>query len=332
MSASLSSVSSSLPKAMPTLAVVYSAPEPLASGLPISASSRSATRDRVVRRHRLRQDDRELVAAEAGRGVPGTDRALDAPADLVQHLVAEVVAPAVVDPLEVVEVDVQQPCRLPLVVPQLDRVLQPLVEEGAVREAGQRVVQGELPQLVLRLALARDVEEVALEVERPSVLVHHDDALVAEMDDAPVARDEPVLEAERLVRLVRVHVRGEHAVAILRVEEAREELRFGRPVLDAVAQDRLDLPAREDVGADRVDLVEIDDEGELLDQRAVAPDGLVRRQVVVARAERKRGRRHTSRNRSPWRRAPPPDGVSDGRRLSAPPGPGQSTAMVSRCT
>ena len=66
-------------------------------------------------------------------------------ADLAQHLVAEVVSPAVVDPLEVVEVDVEQPGRLPLVVPELDRVLEPLVEEGAVRQAGQRVVQGELP-------------------------------------------------------------------------------------------------------------------------------------------------------------------------------------------
>ena len=75
-------------------------------------------------------------------------------------------APAVVDPLEVVEVDVEQPGRVPFVVPELDRVLEPLVEEGAVRQAGQRVVQGELPQLLLRLALARDVEEVAVQVER----------------------------------------------------------------------------------------------------------------------------------------------------------------------
>ena len=109
---------------------------------------------RVLGRHGLRQDDRELVAAETGGRVSGAYRTLDPPADLVQHLVAEVVAPAVVDALEVVEVDVEQPSRLSLVVPQLDRVLQPLVEEGAVRQAGQRVVEGELPQLLLRLALA----------------------------------------------------------------------------------------------------------------------------------------------------------------------------------
>ena len=97
-------------------------------------------------------------------------------------------------------------------------MLEPLVEEGAVRQAGQRVVQRELPQLLLRLALARDVEEVAVEVERLSLLADHDDALVAEMDDPAVAGDEPVLEAERLVRLVRPHVRIEHALAVFRME------------------------------------------------------------------------------------------------------------------
>ena len=113
---------------------------------------------------------------------------------------------------------------MPLLVPELDRVLEPLVEEGAVRQAGQRVVQGELPQLVLRFALARDVEQVAVEVERPPVVVDNDDALVAEMDDAPVTGDEPILEAERLVRLVRAHVGVEHALAVFRMEQAREEL------------------------------------------------------------------------------------------------------------
>ena len=126
---------------------------------------------------------------------PGRTKTLDALADLPQHLVAEVVSPAVVDPLEVVEVDVEQPGRVPLGVTELDRVFEPLVEEGAVRQAGQRVVQGELPQLLLRLPLARDVEEVAVEVERLPVLVDDDHALVAEMDDPAIAGDEAVLEA-----------------------------------------------------------------------------------------------------------------------------------------
>ena len=134
----------------------------------------------------------------------------------MQDVVTEVVSPAVVDPLEVVEVDVEQACRLPLGVPQLDRVPEPLVEEGSVRQAGQRVVQRELPQLFLGLALFRDVEQVALEVDRLSLLVEHDDTLVAQVNNASVAGDEPVLEAERLVGLVGVHMGGQDALAVLR--------------------------------------------------------------------------------------------------------------------
>src|SRR4029079_15825922 len=147
----------------------------------------------------------------------------------------------------------EQACRVPLVVPELDRVLEPLVEEGTVRQAGERVVEGELPQLLLRFALARDVEELALQVERLTVLVDDDDALVAEMDDPAVPGDEPILEAERLLGLVRMRVRGEHALAVVRMEQPREQLGILRPFLDAEAEDRLDLPAREDIRADRVD-------------------------------------------------------------------------------
>ena len=243
--------------------------------------------------HGLGQDDGELVAAEAGGGVAGAHCMLDSLAKLVQHLVAEVVTPAVVDPFEVVEVDVEEPRRLAVSVPELNRMPQPFVEEGAVREAGERVVEGELPQLVLRLALLRDVEEIALQVERLAVVVEHDHALVAEMHDLAFARDEPVFDAQRLVRLVRVRVGCEHTLTVVRVEQPREEVGVGRPFLDAVAEHRLDLAAGEDVRADRVQLVEVDDERKLLDQRAIAAADLVRGQVlVVMLAERDRCRRH----------------------------------------
>jgi len=73
----------------------------------------------------------------------------------------------------------------------------------------------------------------------------------------------------------------------------------------------LDLGAREDVGADRVECIDVDDEGELLDQRAVAAADLPGGQVVVALAERKRRRRHRLEIRRFWEETPPPDGVSN---------------------
>jgi hypothetical protein len=88
-------------------------------------------------------------------------------------------------------------------------------------------------------------------------------------------------------------VRGEHTLAIFGMEQPGEQLGVGRPFLDGVAENRLDLAAREDVRADRVELVEVDDERELLDQRAVAAIDLVRGQAVVALAKRKRRRRHS---------------------------------------
>src|SRR6059058_5862384 len=102
------------------------------------------------------------------------------------------------------------------------------------------------------------------------------------------------------------------------MEHTREELGIRRPFLGAVTEQRLDLRAGEDVRADRIELVEVDDERELFDQRAVAPRDLGRGEFVIARAKRKRSRRHTSGNRSGWARARPPDGVSHA--LRAPSG------------
>src|SRR4029077_20971791 len=80
----------------------------------------------------------------------------------------------------------------------------------------------------------------------------------------------------------RVRVGGEHAFAILGVEQAREQVGVGLPFVDAETEDRLDLRAREDVRADGVQRVDVDDERELLDQRAIAPRDLLRGEVVVA--------------------------------------------------
>jgi hypothetical protein len=52
-------------------------------------------------------DDRELLAAVAARQVDGPDVGGQAHGELAQHLVADVVAEAVVDLLEVVDVDHQ---------------------------------------------------------------------------------------------------------------------------------------------------------------------------------------------------------------------------------
>ena len=97
--------------------------------------------------------------------------------------------------LEVVQVDEEQRGLLLVLLAERGRLLQLLVEERAVREPRQRVVERHLSQLRLCLALGGDVEQVALEVERPAVVAEHDDALVAHPDDPAVAGEQPVLDA-----------------------------------------------------------------------------------------------------------------------------------------
>ncbi len=112
---------------------------------------------------RLEQDG-ELVAAEARRGVAGAHASGDAAPDLGQHLVADRVAERVVDRLEVVEVEEQDRGGARAVG---QRRLDALREERAVREAGERVVEGLMAEPLLQVGHLR---ERALE---PAVLEHH---------------------------------------------------------------------------------------------------------------------------------------------------------------
>jgi hypothetical protein len=66
-------------------------------------------------------------------------------------------------------------------------------------------------------------------------------------------------------------MRSKHAIAILGMQGANEEIRIIPPLLDGVAEEGLDPATREDVGASLVQRVDVDDERQLLDERAIAP-------------------------------------------------------------
>ena len=204
-------------------------------------------------------------------------------------------------------------------LPERERVLELLVEERAVRKPGERVVQGELPQLLLRLPLRGDVEEVALQVERRPVVVEDDDSLVADPDRPAVLGDQAVLDAQRLVRRVRVRVRCEHPLAVVGMERADEEIGVVRPLGGRVAEHRLDLLAGEDVRARRVERVDVDDQGKLLDQGAIAP------RVIRAEDGCRRRLRLTA-SRSGLRRPVPRWWSSAGGRSAPPSGSGEWSA------
>ena len=118
-------------------------------------------RDRLVLVGEAVDQDPELVAAEAGDDVPGPQVRAQPWSDRPQQFVAAVVADAVVDELEAVEVEEQDPDRGAGDGAALERDLERLDEAGPVREAGERVVEDAVPQgPVGRVALDRVGEDV----------------------------------------------------------------------------------------------------------------------------------------------------------------------------
>jgi hypothetical protein len=87
--------------------------------------------------------DHELVAADAGHSVGAAHVGLKPLAHRTQEPVAGPVAQAVVHLLEAIEVYAEHGRALAGGRDLLDRLLQPLVQERAVRQLGQGVVQGQ---------------------------------------------------------------------------------------------------------------------------------------------------------------------------------------------
>ena len=106
------------------------------------------------------EQDRELVAAQAGSGVALPQRGTQARRDGLQHPVAGVVPERVVDGLEVVEVQEQHGETAIGVAPAAERVFDAITEQRPVREVGDRIVKGLIGELLLELLTLGDVAQV----------------------------------------------------------------------------------------------------------------------------------------------------------------------------
>src|SRR5581483_10304451 len=112
-------------------------------------------------------EQRELVAADPRDEIVLSD---DVPQSLgggAEELVARAVTEAVVDRLEVVEVEVEKGQLLARGM----RLVHHLLEARAVRQAGERIRERETLQLRQRLTLGRDVEQVSPPPPRPALRV-----------------------------------------------------------------------------------------------------------------------------------------------------------------
>ena len=109
---------------------------------------------RLARVH-AREQEAELVTSQTGNGL-GTAHALAKPcSELVQKPVAEVVPEGVVHVLEAVQVHDQEGEGLLAAAGLLERVLDAVVEEAPVRQAGQAIVQRLVAKGLARRACAR---------------------------------------------------------------------------------------------------------------------------------------------------------------------------------
>ena len=97
----------------------------------------------------VRQDDRELVAADAEGTVAVAQRVADAVGHAHEQAVAGRMALAVVDDLEVVEVDEQQRDGHLVATVELELAVELLLERAVVAEAGEAVVQRVLARLAV---------------------------------------------------------------------------------------------------------------------------------------------------------------------------------------
>ena len=162
------------------------------------------------------EQDRELVSTEASGGVGLPERVLQALADLVEHPVTGGVTERVVDRLEVVQVHEQDGDREVVARLPLDHVLDAVLEQRPVRQAGDRVVEG----LVLELLLERLAFGHVTRVEDDPLHV-----LVVQQVRPKGLDVQPVVVAVLHAEL------GEPRVGVALTPAGREELQHARSIL-----------------------------------------------------------------------------------------------------
>jgi hypothetical protein len=130
--------------------------DPGAEAEPLAGRSDRDGAERLAqaRQHALRgvrvgahQRDRELVAAHPPRDVARAQLGLEVLRELHERLVADRVAPRVVDLLEAVEVEDDDRHRVVLARGAAQLGVEPIVERPLVGEAGERILVGELLEL-----------------------------------------------------------------------------------------------------------------------------------------------------------------------------------------
>lgn len=118
---------------------------------------------------RLLREHDEFVATEAGDHVGRAERAGEPRRRLEKQFVAGIVAKRIVDRFEVVEIDQEQADRAACLGHDIERLLQTLLEEQAVRQAGQVVMRRLPPGAGLSRLAIGDVDDARDTASAPSI-------------------------------------------------------------------------------------------------------------------------------------------------------------------
>ena len=219
--------------------------------------------------HRLAEDG-ELVAAEAGHGVLGSQGAAQAAGHLAEHLVAGGMAEAVVDALEAIHVE-EVDGRGGGALAPAQRMTEAIGEQSTVGETGEVVVERQPLELGLHPLAVGHVEEDAVEERVAAAVVPaHDGHLVADPDPATVGRAQPVLLHERLARAGAVRLAGGHARVIVGMHETIPDRVVAEPLIARVTEDPFDRGADEQTAPVETRLVDVCHRRQLLGHRPVA--------------------------------------------------------------
>jgi len=127
----------------------------------------------LLPRPEVLEHDDELVATQTGDGIALANTVAQPPGNLLQEEIPLFVAERVVERLEVVEVDEQQGALPTAAGTGRHGNAQAVVQQAPVRKAGQRIVEGQLLDLLLRRLAQRDVREHRNVVGDPALAVAH---------------------------------------------------------------------------------------------------------------------------------------------------------------
>jgi hypothetical protein len=174
-------------------------------------------------------NDDELVSPESTDGVARADPRAQAPRDFDEEEVPRRVAQAVIDEFELIDVEKQHRDPGVCVMGRGQSVRQAVEEECAIRQLGQRVMEGSPNQLLLRVLASGDVLDLTEEIFGVA-------RVVADEDDIDLGPDDGAVGAQvALLRLVAVHG---HVAGSLRWRRAGGEIVRVREV-SGMATDQL---------------------------------------------------------------------------------------------